>query len=181
MAAVYALLAWILMLMISHSGIYPAGADVMTHLYKADLICRSVAEGDFFPGYDPMWYNGVEALRFWSPLSSYVLALCQWLASGNPFGGYILYNGLVFWMGALVFFFVGCKKGQPAAGIFFGPLWMLLPGNLLMIYGEGNLARAFGLVLLPLLLWMLEKFYYSYICLKRLVQIPLMLLDVKLC
>lgn len=157
-AAVYALLAWILMLMISHSGIYPAGADVMTHLYKADLICRSVAEGDFFPGYDPMWYNGVEALRFWSPLSSYVLALCQWLASGNPFGGYILYNGLVFWMGALVFFFVGCKKGQPAAGIFFGPLWMLLPGNLLMIYGEGNLARAFGLVLLPLLLWILEKY-----------------------
>lgn len=154
----YGLLAWILMQVISHSGLYPAGADVMTHLYKADLIYHSTAQGDLYPAYDPMWYNGAEALRFWAPLSSYVLALCEWLASGNPFGAYILYSGLVFWLGALSFFFVTAKKGQPVAGMLLGPLWMLLPGNLLLIYGEGNLARAFGLILLPLFLYSLEKY-----------------------
>jgi uncharacterized membrane protein len=72
----YGLLAWILMQVISHSGLYPAGADVMTHLYKADLIYHSVVQGDLYPAYDPMWYNGAEALRFWAPLSSWAGETC---------------------------------------------------------------------------------------------------------
>ncbi|MBR1471853.1 MAG: hypothetical protein IJ600_09470 [Lachnospiraceae bacterium] len=157
-AAVYLLLAWVLMTLISHSGIYPAGADVMGHLYRGDFLYRAIRAGDLFPSYDPCWYNGIEPFRYHGPVSAYMLALCEAAAGGNVFGGYILYCGVIFAAGAFAFFAIASAKGRPYLGAALGVLWMLQPANLLLVFGEGDLARAFALVWLPVLVFFLEGF-----------------------
>ena len=58
---------------------------------------------------DPMWYNGVQLMRFWAPLCAYFMAFCQFLAGGNSLNGYLLFVGLICFLGALPWLYIGFR------------------------------------------------------------------------
>ena len=151
--AVYAAAAVAVVWFVSNSGTYPAGSDTMCHLYKGDMLYNAILQGDWWPLLDPMWYNGVEPMRYWAPLPVYVLAGCQALAGGNLFGGYLLFVGLVVFLGALPWLLIGVKTHRRVLGAFLGLLWFFMPNNLTALFTEGNLPRSVALVMLPLLLY----------------------------
>ena len=151
--AVYAAAAFGVVWFVSNSGTYPAGSDTMCHLYKGDMLYNAILQGDWYPLLDPLWYNGVEPMRYWAPLPVYVLAGCQALAGGDIFGGYLLFVGLVAFLGALPWLFIGIKANRRVLGAFIGLLWFFMPNNLTALFTEGNLPRSVALVMLPLLLY----------------------------
>lgn len=96
MPFVYFATACFVVWLVKTSGIYPSGSDTMYHVYRGDYVYNAIKSGNWYPLYDPAWYNGVEILRYWSPLPAYVMAFCQYLASGSQFGAYLFYIGGVF-------------------------------------------------------------------------------------
>lgn len=132
------------------NGVYPSGSDTMYHVYRGDFVYRSVLAGNWWPAYDPMWYNGVELLRYWAPLPAYFMAFCQALGGGNPLDGYLIFVGLICFLGALSWLYVGFRAGRPWLGAAVGALWFFMPNNLCALFLEGNLARSLSMVFLPL-------------------------------
>ena len=154
----YAVIAVLVGIIVKRNGMYPSGSDTLCHLYKGDILYKSIKEGNLYPLYDPNWYNGVEMMRYWAPLPVYFLAFCQMLAGGDMFGGYIIFNGLIFFFGALSFLWIGIKTERIHLGAIMGILWFFMPNNLLALYYEGNLPRSLSMILLPLFIYYLIKF-----------------------
>ena len=146
----YAAVSFLIMYLVSKSGVYPSGSDTMCHIYKGSVLYQQIKQGNWYPLFDPMWYNGVEMMRYWAPLPVYFLAMCQAFAGGDCFGGYLVFLGLVSFFGAVVWFFIGCRHKRPWMGAVIGLLWFFMPNNLLAIFVEGNLPRALCMVVLPL-------------------------------
>lgn len=146
----YAAVSFLIMYLVSKSGVYPSGSDTMCHIYKGSVLYQQIKQGNWYPLFDPMWYNGVEMMRYWAPLPVYFLAMCQAFAGGDCFGGYLIFLGLVSFFGAVVWFFIGCRHKRPCMGAVIGLLWFFMPNNLLAIFVEGNLPRALCMVVLPL-------------------------------
>ena len=145
----FGVLAIVIALLISWSGQYPYGSETMSFLYKGDVFYQEVKNGNLFPLYDSMWYNGVELFRYTAPIPVYFLALCQWIAGGDSFNGYLLFVGLLFFVGGLGWFYLGKKKNRVVLGTFLGVIWFFMPNNLYGLFMEGNLPRAVCMVILP--------------------------------
>lgn len=152
----YGILACLLVWIVYRNGIYPSGSDTMCHIYKGDILYKEILKGNFYPLIDPMWYNGVEMMRYWAPLPVYVLALCEALTGGKPFYGYLLFVGCVFFFGAVVWLWIGNRHGRMRLGAFIGALWFFMPNNLYALFEEGNLPRSLCMIFLP---WLLEQIY----------------------
>ncbi len=151
MPVLYAILAYGMAKLVQNNGMYPSGMDALCHIYKGDALYDAVCQGDFFPIYDPLWYNGVELLRFWEPLPVYLMAFCRFLG-GSSMNGYLVFVGLIFWIGAISWFYGGWKLERPWFGVFLGVLWFFMPNNLVTLFHEGNLPRSLCIALLPFLL-----------------------------
>lgn len=151
--AAYGLMAAAIVYFVFQSGTYPGGDDTMCHVYKGQFLYRELQRGNLYPLLDPMWYNGVEVMRYWAPLPVYVLAFCQALAGGNPFSGYLVFVGLIFFLGAAVWLYIGNRHERIGFGAFLGALWFFMPNNLYALFAEGNLPRALCMVFLP---WLME-------------------------
>lgn len=148
--AVYAAISVAIMYAVSRSGVWPSGSDTMCHIYKGSVLYQALKNGNWYPLFDPMWYNGVEMMRYWAPMPVYFLAMCQAIAGGDCFGGYLVFLGIVFFLGALSWFVIGCRHQRRVLGAVFGVLWFFMPNNLLAVFVEGNLPRALCMVVLPL-------------------------------
>ncbi len=162
------------------SGIYPAGSDTMCHVYKGERLYQEIRNGNLYPLLDMRWYNGVEILRYWAPLPVYVMAGCIAIAFGNLFYGYLLYVGIVFFGGALVWLVIGNKLNRAGMGAFLGILWFFMPNNLYALFEEGNLPRSLCMVLLPWLFYQI----YAYCIRKKggnLAQIIVVFALITLC
>ena len=133
----------------------------MYHIYRGNYIYQSFLEGDYFPLLNIAWYNGVELMRYWAPVSAYVLAFCQFLASGDPFDGYLIFVGLLFFCGAMSWLHIGKKLGRPWFGAFLGVLWFFMPNNLLALFTEGNLARSVIMIFLPLFIHACHQYLFQ--------------------
>ena len=155
---VYLLAAVVVVALVCRNGVYPSGWDTMYHVYRGDMLYRSILEGNWWPGYEPMWYNGVELLRYWAPLQAYVMALCQALAGGSAMYGYLVYVGLVCFLGGLAWLYVGERTGRLWLGAVIGLLWFFMPNNLYALFLEGNLARSLCMVFLPLFIYGLNTY-----------------------
>ncbi len=148
---VIAAFAAVIMYVIHGWGNYPSGSDTYCHLYRADVILENIREGNWFPLYDPYWYNGVEIMRYWGPVPLYVLSLTQYIG-GDIFAGYIGYVGLLFVIGALGWLMFGRRLSRIGMGLFVGCIWFFLPENMKVIFYDGNMPRALINALLP---WMI--------------------------
>lgn len=167
--AVYAAASVGVSWIVSQNGMYPSGSDTMFHVYKGDFLFHAIQSGTWYPFYDPMWYNGVEAMRYWAPLPAYVMAACQWLAGGAPTSGYLVYVGLVCFAGAIGWLFIGFRAERRLLGAFIGLLWFFIPNNLLAMFGEGNLPRSLCMVFLPLIVYHV----WSYLGTRNWKKLPL--------
>lgn len=157
----FALAAVGIALCVFQRGNYPTGADTMCHIYKGDVLYHEILRGNWYPLYDNFWYNGVQMMRYWAPLPVYFLAFCQAVAGGNDLTGYLVFVGLVFFLGALVWLYIGIKKNRIGMGAFLGVLWFFMPNNLFALFVEGNLPRSLSMVLLPLLMYDIYEFLFE--------------------
>lgn len=176
----YGLLAVAVAMLVCWSGQYPFGSDTMTHIYRGDMVYNAIKDGNIFPLYDPMWYNGVEVLGWCAPIPLYFTAFCQAAAGGSPIDGYLIFVGLIFFAGAISWMFIGIRKNRMLMCSFIGILWFFMPHNLYVLFFEGNLARALCVVILPLFI----SYIYDYISegrLGSLVKLMIMYALMVLC
>lgn len=157
--------------LIKINGLYPGGYDVMYHLYRSDSLLRSIMSGDWYPLYDRFFYNGVQPLRYWPPLPVYVMSLCQYL-TGNMLDSYLLYVGLIFFLGGCGWLTFGWKYNRIGASALVGVLWFFAPDNMMVLFGSGNLLRAMVAALLPYFLFFVWRFIDGK---KWLSMVPVML------
>ena len=47
MPILYAIAAYGVAKLVQNSGIYPSGMDTLCHIYKGDMLYRSICKGDF--------------------------------------------------------------------------------------------------------------------------------------
>lgn len=157
----------------SQSGVYPDGADTMFYVYRGDFLYRSITEeGNWFPLIDLNWYNGVQTWRYWSPLSAYILAGCQALAGGNPYDGFLLFLGLLYFANAMVWLRIGQTHDRLWMGGFLGLLWFFIPNNLFMLFEEGVIARCMSMPLFPLFV----VYVFDYLLEKKWSSLPKLIL-----
>jgi len=168
MPILYAIAAYGVAKLVQNSGIYPSGMDTLCHIYKGDMLYRSICKGDFFPLFDPLWYNGVEFMRYWEPLPVYLMAFCQFLGGGSSMNGYLIFAAFIFFAGAVSWLYVGIKLKRPWFGAFLGILWFFIPNNLSVLFHEGNLPRSVCIVILPLLIY----WVYEYLHCRRWQALP---------
>ena len=129
----FCVFAGVLMLLLYLGGNYPTGYDTFCHLYRADLLLEEIRSGNLYPLYDRMWYNGVEIM-------------------GSMLGGYLLFVGGLFFVGALGWMKLGMRMNRIGLASFLGVLWFFLPENMHVLMTDGDLPRAMIHVLLPYLL-----------------------------
>jgi uncharacterized membrane protein len=146
---VYGMAAVIVSLLVCGSGQYPYGSETMGHLYLGEVFYRAILAGNPFPLYDAMCYNGVGVLQSVAPGAYYVLALCQMAVGGDSLDGYLVFVGLVSFLGAMSWFVLGRRQNRPGLGAFLGLLWFFMPNNLFVLFFEGNLPRALCMIALP--------------------------------
>lgn len=140
---------------------YPAGVDTMSHVYKGNALYHNICDGNWYPLYDRLWYNGVQTLRYWEIVPVYVLAFCQMLAGGNEITGYLVYVGMLFFLSASAWLYIGVRRNRIGMGAFIGCVWFFLPDNLYTLLVEGNLPRAFAMVVLPLLFYEIYEYLFE--------------------
>lgn len=135
------------------------GSDSMYHVYRGDWIFNEVSSGNYWPLYNPVWYNGVELLRYWPPFAAYLMAFCKWIASfisgfadtNTLFGGFAIYCGFIYFIGATCWNIVGFKKNRPVFGTIAGIIWFFMPTGIHVLINEGNLPRSLIMAFFPLL------------------------------
>lgn len=149
--------AALVMYLVADSGVYPRGSDTFCHLYRADLILENLRAGNWYPLYDPMWYNGVEIMRYWGPVPLYLLALLQFIG-GSITRGYVLFLGCMFCLGGAGWLLFGKRYRCIPLALFMAFIWFFLPENISVLILEGNLPRALIHNLLPYLLFFLWRY-----------------------
>lgn len=155
--AIYCLAAALTVMYVKSGGDYPSGSDTYAHLYKAKTLSDSINEGNFFPLIDMSWYNGVQFLRYWSPLPVYVLALFIKL-TGSVNGAYLAFIFFINVAGAMVWLIIGFINKRPILGAVLGLLWFYIPNNLLALFTEGNLPRSLSMIFLPIFIYSIYSF-----------------------
>ncbi|NBH12969.1 hypothetical protein D3Z36_01900 [Lachnospiraceae bacterium] len=158
MLLLYVLTAYGVAKLVQNNGIFPSGMDTLCHLYKGDVLYRRILEGDFFPLFDPLWYNGVEMTRYWEPLTMYLIAFFQFLG-GSSMNAYLIFTAFIFGTGAASWLYVGLKLERPWFGVFLGVLWFFMPNNLAVLFYEGNLPGAVCMAMIPFLMY----WFYEYL------------------
>ncbi len=177
----YVLVGMLVSFFTARSGTYPAGSDTMFYVYRGDLIYNSIKNsGNFYPLIDPQWYNGVQSFRYWSPLSSYILAGCQALAGGSCFDGYLIFVGLMYFFCAIPWMYIGYRHDRPVLGSLIGAIWFFVPNNLFMLYAEGVLARAISMTVMPIFIVSIYD-YLSEGNWKKLITIILSFMFIIMC
>lgn len=175
----FAGLAVMIMWLLKLGGNYPQGSDTMCHIYKGDILYKSINKGILYPMYDENWYNGVQMMRFWAPLPVYYLALCELLTGGSPVQGYYLFCTTIFLFGALSWLGIGLRKDRPILGAVIGILWFFMPNNLYALFVEGNLPRSLSMILLPLLIHFICEYLYEQR--RTMLQISMVMMAIALC
>ena len=146
----YGIVAAIIVYFSSMSGTYPDGSDTMFYVYREDALYHSITEENvWYPLWNPNWYNGVQISRYWAPLCTYVMAFCQFICNGNPYNGFLVFLGLLYFVGAVIWLRIGYTHGRPYLGGFIGLLWGILPHTLFQIYVEGVMVRCMIVTWLP--------------------------------
>lgn len=136
----------------------PWGADIYGHIFKADLVYRSLSEGKIYPLFTELWYNGIQPFRYWGPFPYYILAGCQALGGGSTETGYLIFIGVTFLTGGLGWLLWGIRENRIFLGMFCGILWFFIPDNARVFFSEGNVPRIVITMLIPYLFFFIWEF-----------------------
>ncbi len=128
-------------------AIYPWSSDAWGHLVKADYLGEQIGDGVFYPDLFPAWYSGQQLLRYFPPLSYYMLVGLHEV-TGNIFTAGNLYVFLTSLIGGLSFLLFARRIGI-AWAVVGGILYITFPDNIRVAFAEGNLPRLAAAALLP--------------------------------
>ena len=151
---------------VSRSSVLFCGSDSMYHLYRGDWILNSIESGDAWPLYNPVWYNGVELMRYWPPVAAYLMAFCQFVARSLPavfpsnyvFEGFAVYCGVIYLLGSITWNIAGFVKNRPVTGVIFGIMWFFMPQSIFVLFTEGNLPRCLIMSVFPLVFVFINEY-----------------------
>lgn len=151
-------IACIIVGIVKSNALLYKGYDSMYHVYRGDWVYNEVSSGNLWPLYNPLWYNGVELMRYWPPVAAYLMAFCRWIASlipqfsdtGAVFGGFAVYCGFIYFIGALSWGIVGLRKNRKVLGAIIGALWFFMPTGMDVLFRDGNLPRSLIMAVFPL-------------------------------
>lgn len=127
--------------------IYPWSSDTWGHLIKAVYLREQIELGIWYPDLFPEWYSGQQMLRYFPPMTYYVLVGLNELTNNI----YVAGNYLTFitaLIGGLSVLLFAPRIGlgwATIAGIFF----VIFPDNVRVAFAEGNLPRIISTALLP--------------------------------
>lgn len=150
--------ALLLMYVMREKGYYISGYDTWGHLFKSDLMYRSIKEGDYYPLYTNLWYNGVQPYRYWAPIPYYILALLEELAQGDIILTYYYFVGFSFFVGGCGWLLWGLSTRRMALCTFFGLMWFFFPDNMRVFFYEGNVPRMVAAIIIPYLTYFIWLF-----------------------
>ncbi len=158
---------------LKNTGAYPSGSDIYGHLFKSDLLFQSIKNGDLYPLYTNLWYNGLQPFRYWAPLPYYLQAMLQYFAGGDVLNSYLLFVSFSFVVGGIGWLIWGLTYRRMAFCTFLGCLWFFLPDNLRVFFVEGNFPRMVVAIFLPYLFYFVWRFAEGR---KKKALIPIMLI-----
>ena len=181
MVVVYAAVAFLISYVVYLGGRYPVGIDTYEYLYHGRLLLDQIMDGNYFPLYDQNWYNGSLFLRVYEPIPMYTFAGMFYLTNMDASSVYLIYLAVIFFLGALVWLYIGAKKNRIVLGSILGFLWFFMPNNLHAIFLEGNLSRGFCMILLPLLFFEIYECLFDSIKALRLFAIIVSTAVIGLC
>ncbi len=147
-----------LALYLRNTGAYPSGADIFGHLFKSDLLYHRICEGDYYPLYTELWYNGMQPYRYWAPLPYYLLAGLQFLAGGDVGTSYLFFVAFSITIGGIGWLLWGLAYKKMMFSTFLALVWFFLPDNIRVFFVEGNLPRMMIAILLPYLFYFVWMF-----------------------
>lgn len=148
----------VLTVYLKNTGAYPSGSDIYGHLFKSDLLYRNLQEGNLYPLYTNLWYNGMQPFRYWAPLPYYLLAALQFMSGGDAIASYLLFVFFAFVAGGVGWLLWGLSYNRMLFCTFLGVLWFFLPDNLRVFFTEGNFPRMVIAILLPYLFYFVWKY-----------------------
>lgn len=176
MPVIYLAVSVLVVFLVKNNGAYPTGSDTMYHIFRGDYVYNSIKEGSWYPIYNSMWYNGVEIMRYWAPLTAYYMALCQMIAGGGQLAGYLIFVGSVCFFNSILWLIIGRKMNRPYLGAFVGLIWFFMPNNLLALFVEGNLARSLCMIFLPVFIYAVCE----YLSERKRIYIPIIIVTFAL-
>lgn len=150
--------AFYLMYVLRESGYCASGYDTWGHLFKSNLMYQSIKEGNYYPLFTKLWYNGVQPYRYWAPLPYYLLAALQWLAQGDITTTYYYFAAFCYFAGGFGWLLWGVSTRRMILCTFIGMMWFFLPDNIRVFFYEGNVPRMVTAVLIPYLLYFIWLF-----------------------
>jgi uncharacterized membrane protein len=142
-----------------HYGYVASGNDAWGHLFKSNLLYENIKEGNVYPLYTSLWYNGVQPFRYWAPLPYYILAFLQWIAGGSITGAYVLFAGVSVFAGAFGWVLFGKAQNRIMLGTVLGLLWFFLPENIRVFFCEGNIPRMVTAIIIPYCVYAIWLFF----------------------
>lgn len=146
---------------------YASGNDIWGHLFKSQLMYDSMKQGDVYPLYTSLWYNGIQPYRYWAPLPYYLMSFLLMLAGGNMEMAYYLFAGFSIVVGGIPWILIARRFKRVPLGVAVGLLWFFMPENVRVFYCEGNLPRMVTAIIIPWLIFSIykvlrEKSSYAY-------------------
>ena len=150
--------AFLLMNVIKEKGYYLSGYDTWGHFFKSNIMYHGIMEGDYYPLYTNLWYNGMQPYRYWAPVTYYILAFLQWLGQGNTITSYYYFVGFSFFVSGCGWLLWGISTRRMALCTFLGLMWLLLPDNMCVFFAAGNIPRVVTAIILPYLTYFIWLF-----------------------
>lgn len=141
-------------------NITPSGYDVWGHVYKAELMYKSLCRGELYPLFDLNWYNGMETFRYWGPASYYLYAFAYLLAGGSMIRAYHMFVTILYFAGGIPWIIMGIKSDRKVRGTLIGILWFMLAENVHIVFAFGNVPQMVTTMLTPYVILFLWMFVY---------------------
>ncbi len=158
-AAIFFMLVSILLwFFLQHGYLVLDGADTLCHIYRADILLNQIRQGVIYPLYDPMWYNGVEIMRYWSPLPLYFLAFVRWITGENAVDSFSVFLSCLFFIGSCGWLCFGVYYRRIGLSVLIGVIWFFCPENIRICTTDGNIPRMVINAILPFFCYVLWRY-----------------------
>ena len=136
----------------------PSGSDIYGHLFRSNVLYNSILEGDLYPIYTNLWYNGTELFRTWPPLTYYLISFLMFFTNGSVLNAYYLFIIVCFVLSSFCFLFFGIKEKRISLCFILSIFYFFLPDNLRVLMSEGNVSRIFITAIIPYLFFFVNEF-----------------------
>ena len=133
----------------------PTYVDQMGHLFRLWFLTDSVLNGDLLPQWLPYWHNGMDTLRYYPPLVTYLMLPIN-LVTGNPVDTYYIFGAVTIFATCVTSYLLAREFMERFASVITALLYTFSSLTISSYWFEGNLGRTLVATIGPLV------FLYAY-------------------